>query len=81
MLFSLCFLMATVVVLDVTVGWLSSDGTLMRRVALANNIVRSALLFWPVITTPMWKYIRRDAAYAEAFTLGFPPAVAPAVLR
>lgn len=81
MMFSLGFLMLAVVGYDATARGLSSRHTLTRRLALASNTICSALLFWPVIVTPLWKYFRKDAAYAETFTLGLAPAVASAMLR
>lgn len=81
MLVSLGYLMLMVVVFNITTEGLAVDSMLARRVALANNAIQSALLFWPIILTPLWKYVRRDVAYAEMFTLGLAPAVAPGVLR
>lgn len=81
MMLSLGLLMLTVIVFNVTAGKLAADSTMVRRVALGNNVVRSALLFWPVIATPLWKYLRKDVRYAELFTVGLAPAVTPAMLR
>lgn len=81
MMLSLGFLLFTVVLLDASSGSIAADRVLARRIALVNNLVRSALLFWPVIFTPLVKYCMRDVAYAEQFSVGFVPTVTPAILR
>lgn len=81
MTFALGFLMLTVVVIDAAGGCIAADHTLTRRVALANNALRNALLFWPVIWTPLWRYIQKDAAYAQMFTVGLTPDLSPTDLR
>lgn len=81
MMLSLGFLLFTVVLLDASSGGIAADRVLARRIALVNNLVRSALLFWPVIFTPLVKYCIRDVAYAEQFSVGLAPTVTPAILR
>ena len=81
MMLSLGFLLFTVVLLDASSGGIAADRVLARRIALVNNLVRSALLFWPVIFTPLVKYCIRDVAYAEQFSIGLVPTVTPAILR
>lgn len=81
MMLSLGFLLFTVVLLDASAGSVAADNTLARRIALVNNIVRSALLFWPVIFTPLLKYAAKDVDYADQFAAGLEPTVTPAMLR
>lgn len=81
MIYSLAFLTLSVVVFDALAVGIAADHTLTRRVALAHNIVRTALLFWPVIITPLWKFMKKDRDYAETFTVGLTPEVTPAQLR
>lgn len=81
MMVALGFLMLTVVLFDVASGSIAEDHALTRRVALVNNIVRSALLFWPVIWTPLSRFLLKDWEYASMFTVGLAPAVTSAELR
>lgn len=83
MMFSLGLLLLSLLVIDASVGRrkIATDVTLARRIAVLNNLFRGALLFWPVIVTPLYKYARRDHAYAELFSVGLAPSITPAVLR
>lgn len=81
MMVSLGFLLATTVAVDASAGDISQDDALARRIALLSNMVRGALLFWPVIWTPLVKYAKKDHGYAERFSVGLTPTITPAVLR
>lgn len=81
MMFALGFLMLMVVLFNIASGSIAEDHALTRRVALANNIVRSALLFWPVIWTPLLRFLVKDWEYADMFTVGLAPTLTPAELR
>lgn len=81
MVLSLGLLLLSLLVLDATAGRIAEDLTLTRRIALLNNLVRGALLFWPVICTPLYKYAKRDQDYADSFSLGLASSITPAVLR
>ncbi|CAM9331891.1 unnamed protein product, partial [Scytosiphon promiscuus] len=78
---SLGFLLLTTVAVDASAGDIAQDDALARRIALLSNMVRGALLFWPVIWTPLVKYVKKDNDYAERFSVGLVPSVTPAVLR
>ena len=81
MMMSLGFLMVSVVVLDATAGCYSSDATMARRVAILNNFIRSAILFWPIIFTPLLKYAVKDYGYAERFAMSKTRTLTPRTLR
>lgn len=81
MILSLGLLMLTVISLNTTAGRIAEDLTLTRRLALVTNLVRGALLFWPVIVTPLCKFAKRDQDYADSFSLGLEPSITPAMLR
>lgn len=81
MMLSLGFLLFTVILLNASAGVAAANNTVARRIALVNNIVRSALLFWPVIFTPLLRFVMRDVGYAEQFAVGLEPTLTPAMLR
>lgn len=81
MILSLGLLLLSVVVINVGAVRIASDRTLARRLALLTNLVRGAFLFWPVIYTPLYKFVKRDQDYADSFALGLEPSITPAVLR
>lgn len=81
MILAISFLSMSVVLLNLSAGAVAASHTLARRVAVANNLTRSALLFWPVIFTPMIKYVAKDVKYADQFMAGLEPSMTPAMLR
>lgn len=81
MMFSLGLLLLSLLLIDATVAKIATDVAFGRRIALLNNLLRGALLFWPVIITPLYKYAKRDQAYADMFSVGLAPTITPAMLR
>lgn len=82
MMLSLGFLLLSLLIINASASQLASDTILFRRSALLNNLVRGAVLFWPVIYTPLCKYAKRDNDYADSFTaVRLAPSITPAMLR
>eukprot|EP00903_Cladosiphon_okamuranus_P012689 g11867.t1 len=81
MILSLGPLLLSVALVNVGAFEIAHDLTLARRLALVTNVIRGAFLFWPVIYTPLYKFIKRDQDYADSFVLGLEPSITPAMLR
>ena len=82
MMLSLGLLLLSVAIIDATAGRIAPDPVRTRRVGMLNNLVRSALLFWPVIWTPLRKYVKKDQEYADSFSaVRLAPSITPAMLR
>lgn len=82
LMLSLGFLLLSLLVINASASQIASDTTVLRRSALLNSLVRGAVLFWPVIYTPLCKYAKRDNEYGESFTaVRLAPSITPAMLR